>query len=65
MLPGGCGFLSYLAQLRLTRQLLMNLLSEIVSVSRGKRDEVDLGEVERRVLTPDLTGLEVVCLGVG
>ena len=43
----------------------MNLLSEIVSVSGGRRDEEDLGEVVRRVLTPDLTGLEAVCLGVG
>ena len=56
------------AQLRITRQLPMNLLSEIlVSGGRegGRRQELELGELERRVETPDLAGLETVCLGVG
>ena len=45
----------------------MNLLSEIVSASEGRREkeEVVLGEVERRVPTPDLSRLETVSLGVG
>ena len=44
----------------------MNLLSEIVSASKGRREkEVVLGEVERRVPTPDLSRLETVSLGVG
>ena len=42
----------------------MNLLSEILREG-GRRQEVELGQLERRVLTPDLAGLETVCLGVG
>ena len=45
----------------------MNLLSEIVSASEGRKEKevVVLGEVERRVSTPDLRRLETVSLGVG
>ena len=44
----------------------MNLLSEIVSASEGRKEkEVVLGEVDRRVSTPDLRRLETVSLGVG
>ena len=48
----------------------MNLLSELVTASGGRKEkekekEVMLGEVARRVPTPDLSRLETVSLGVG
>ena len=43
----------------------MNLLSEIMSGSGGRREVVELGELERRVASPELGELETVCLGVG
>ena len=45
----------------------MNLLSELLNASGGRKEKEKevLGEVARRVLTPDLSRLETVSLGVG
>ena len=43
--------------------MMSSSLSEIES--GGRQKEVELGQVERRVETPGLAGLETVSLGVG